>query len=555
MMIKTEQEVYKFFCQAAQEACGIQLGEKQIRLVETRLQKRWRELGLPSIVDYFQYYLKNVEVEKQQIISLLTTHHTYFFREFAHFEFLLERLPDLVKTLREEKRNTLKIWSAASSRGEEAYSLAMFLTYHLKTLAPDIKISIFGSDVCVESVQRAKNGVYTWEDLKKSPRNYIDGKWLKGTGEIEGYVSAKKELRDICSFSVMNLFEITKNSFREKFDIIFCRNVFIYFNPTQIKDVTQRLMEHLTPKGYFFIGLSESLLHMDMVDVGHLGKSIYHKGHIKAPKAVTKLKKVVCVDDSDVVLKLLRRIFNAENGYEVVGEARNGEEAHRAIQMHSPDYVTLDIHMPVLDGVSYLEKYYNESHPSVLIVSSVSRDERDLALKALNFGARDYVEKPSLANFAKAQEEILSKLAAMPITKSTRKVMDIEGSFSKDLLDKKLSNEMVAVISDGSDLTLVNALSKACPNVKNFERPKPGFENLLFSQIIQHLAQGNGKKYLFIQGEIPYSYDTHLKSLKNLSMLFIEDHQLVVRNKTHDFSYNIDICPRTSMDYEFKKVA
>lgn len=565
--MKNEEQLFQYFANIVSDACGVQFGEKQKRLVETRLQKRWRDLGLSSLEQYHQYFVKNPTEEKSQLVSLLTTHHTYFFREFAHFEFILEQLPELVAKVRAEKRNVLRVWSAASSHGEEAYSLAMFLSYHLKEIAPDIKPQIFGSDVCEASVKKAQNGVYTWEELKKAPRNYVSGKWLKGTADIEGYVCAKKELKELCEFKTMNLFEIQKSSFKTPFDLIFCRNVFIYFSSEQIKTLVDKLLPHLADHGHFIVGLSESLMHLG-IPLGHKGKSIYCKPTAQANKPVAqksealvaapRIKRVVCVDDSDVVLKLLQRMFSAESGYQVVGVARNGEEAAQVIKRERPDFVTLDIHMPVLDGVAYLEKYYGPTHPPVLIVSSVSREEKDLALKALRLGAKDYVEKPSLATFSKAQEEIMAKLGAMPITKATAGANDIENSFAKVQSSTGPKGATIAIINLGQNtqvdfLKMGLGLKGIIP--KEFTPPSMALEAEFFNQVKDYFRASTTPQCLFILGKVPSSYYKYLRELRSLHTLYVEDEKVLDENVRNAFSFKVEVCPVTSMVYEFGKVA
>lgn len=562
--MKDQDKLYQYFANLVSEACGIQLGEKQKRLVETRLQKRWRDLGLTTLDEYHQYFLSNSLDEKNQLISLLTTHHTYFFREFAHFEFILQELPKTIARLRSEKRNVFRIWSAASSHGEEAYSLAMFLSYHLKEMAPDVKVQIFGSDVCEASVAKAKNGVYTWEELKKAPRNYISGKWLRGSAEIEGYVCAKKELKDMCQFKTMNLFEIDKHSFKEPFDIIFCRNVFIYFTSEQIKELVGKLMQHLCEDGHFIVGLSESLMHLGL-SLGHKGKSIYCKT-ITAEKrqtattrsyvAATTPKRIVCVDDSDVVLKLMQRMFDGDSGYKVVGIARNGEEAAKVIAEQRPDYVTLDIHMPVLDGVSYLKKYYSSSHPAVLIVSSVSREEKDLAQRAIEYGARDYVEKPSLATFSKAKEEILAKLGAMPITRKEA-LSELEKDFSKTQTNRKNSAAVAIITSslNGDCDSLKRGLNSKGILPREFSVPPSSLESEFFNQLNDYFHTSTGERYLFILGKIPVHYYSYLRNMRNLHTVFVEDERLLEENIRSAFSFKVEVCPATSMVYEYGKVA
>nr|HPI39715.1 CheR family methyltransferase [Pseudobdellovibrionaceae bacterium] len=119
------------------EMAGIQLGERQHSMVENRLKTRLMRLGIPTFQEYFKYLEKNKESESQALMSLMTTHHTYFFREFSHFEYLLNSgLPQAIERARNRRDKTIHVWSAACSRGQEVYSLAMFFTFHLSKMAP-----------------------------------------------------------------------------------------------------------------------------------------------------------------------------------------------------------------------------------------------------------------------------------------------------------------------------------------------------------------------------------------------------------------------------------
>ncbi len=217
-------------------------------MVENRLRARMSRLRLDNISDYVRYLMANKESESQALLSLMTTHHTYFFREFNHFEFLLNKgLDQILAGVRARGDNTLRVWSAACSRGQEAYSLAMFLNFHVTRAFPGIKIEILGTDVDPESVAIATNGVYKHDELKQSPAMYVDGCWARGTEELSAFSKAKKVIRDMCRFEPGNLLSGQLPS-KNKFDLIFCRNVFIYFNEDQIKQVTRALIDRLEPR-------------------------------------------------------------------------------------------------------------------------------------------------------------------------------------------------------------------------------------------------------------------------------------------------------------------
>jgi chemotaxis protein methyltransferase CheR len=441
------------------EITGNQFSEKHRSMLENRLKKRAIDLRLSGLDDYLDYFKHNQDDEVKHLISLLTTHHTFFFREFGHFEYLEEKvLPDLIPIARARADKKITIWSAACSRGHEVYSLGMFLDFYLKKMAPDLNYEILGTDIDPESVAFAKNGVYSRKEIKEAPLIYLADHWARGTGPIVNFVKVKTSLRTHTRWDVFNLLKFPQG-FHEMFDIIFCRNVYIYFNSEQIKHSTSELMRHLHPHGHFFVGISESLTGLNL-PINTVGPSIYrHLGFvlptvrkfpagidatvnngtkanltlvkdlkssvdskpavethptktsgIMASSSFKDILRVVCVDDSPSIITLMKKILSLDEGFDVVGIANNGLEAHTKIKELKPDVVTLDIHMPQQTGIEYLVNSYKGDHPPVIMVSSVSRDESDLAIKALSLGASDYVEKPALSNLPEIGEEIRRKL-------------------------------------------------------------------------------------------------------------------------------------------------
>lgn len=436
---------------------GVQLGEKQRALVQTRLNKRVSDLGYRTIEDYQGYYEKNENNEIQHIISLLTTHHTYFFREFSHFEYVAERaLPALIPKVRARPDKTLKIWCAAASRGQEVYSLAMFLKHHLALYGPEIKFKILGTDVDEQSVRIGRNGVYPRREILGAPLAYVANHWARGTGDISDFVKARASLRESVVFEQSNLLDPTDKFDGQKFDLIFCRNVFIYFTPEQIRNSTRMLLNHLHPWGYFFIGISESLNGLGF-ELKSDGPSIYRfpeaaaKGDtgvsslsdfgsrtVPAPTSVLSARpiKVFCIDDSSSIHSLLKQVLKKDVGFEIVGTAVNGLDASQKLALlPEVDVVTLDIHMPEQNGIEYLERNFSAKHPPVVMLSSVSRDQSDLAFKALELGASDFVEKPALNQLQERGEEIRAKLkSAVWMHRARQKAADsLDRDFKKRL--------------------------------------------------------------------------------------------------------------------------
>ena len=416
----------------AAELTGVQLTERHHTMIASRLQKRMAELKLSSLTQYVQFYYQNRFQENQKLISLLTTHHTYFFREYSHFEFLLnETIPALLPLIQSRPDKSLKIWAAACSRGQEVYSLAMFLDFHLKKFDPAIKFEILGTDIDSESIAIASNGVYLRSELKSAPLSLVADHWAKGSGDIEAYVKAKKTIRRFCSFNQANLLELKKGSEPVmKFDVVFCRNVFIYFNQEQIKSITTQFMDRLNPNGFLFVGISESLTSLGLA-IKNCGPSVYrHQIRELTEKVLSKpiasVKKtpirILCVDDSPAILTLLKKIFSEnKEEFEVVGTAVNGLDAEKKLKELKPDVLTLDIHMPEQTGIEYLQKNFSPHHPPVIMVTSVAREDSGLAGKALTLGASDYVEKPALSNLAERGEELRTKVRCAVFSKGQSK--------------------------------------------------------------------------------------------------------------------------------------
>jgi len=425
------------------EMAGIQLGERQESMVENRLRTRMLKLNLPTFEDYLKFLKHNQETESQALLSLLTTHHTYFFREFSHFEHLLNHgLNSMIEKARARPDKTIRVWSAACSRGQEVYSLAMFFNFHLKHMAPDVKFELYASDVDPESVEIAKNGVYKNEELKQCPAMYMDGNWSKGSGDVKEFSKVKDSLKNHCKFLVVNLFQPESFLTGKKFDLIFCRNVFIYFKPDQIKQITKSFLNHLDPHGYVYLGVSETLNGLDL-PIALTGPSVYrHKEAVAGQNVKTRISsdqykvpstllndptmvkafeeptpaevktyEVLCVDDSQTIHALLGKILTPDHHFKIIDKAMNGREALDLLKTKTYDIITLDLHMPEVDGVGFLKEY--KGNVPVVVLSSINRDDPSVAQQAVKFGAKDYIEKPSLENFAQACNEIRSKLKAI----------------------------------------------------------------------------------------------------------------------------------------------
>lgn len=227
---------------------GIVLNDSKEQLVVGRLDKRLRALGLDSFGEYFSRLgLPEHEVETELAMDLLTTNETYFFREPKHFEFLRTTvLPEL------PVHRPLRAWSAASSSGEEAYTLAMSFSEHFRG-----EFEIVGTDISTRMVEKASRGLYPIQAMEKIPLELLKRHCLRGTEEYDGLLMMSPALCSKLRFLRANLLQPLPDI--GLFDLIFLRNVMIYFDKADKEKLVARAIKHLRPGGYFFVSHSETL--------------------------------------------------------------------------------------------------------------------------------------------------------------------------------------------------------------------------------------------------------------------------------------------------------
>ena len=223
-----------------------------------RLSRRLRELGGTS----FRTYLRQVEedaTERMRMLDALCTHETHFFREPRHFEFLeREVLPEWRARgdTGSGAGRRVRVWSAGCSTGEEPYTLAMVLRHHLPA-EEGWRIDILATDLSTRILERARQALFPMEKAAEIPRPYLRAYMLRGTGSQEGWMKAGPELRELVRFQRVNLND--GHGVTGHFDLLFCRNVLIYFDMASKARAVERLLGHLSPRGLLFLGHAESL--------------------------------------------------------------------------------------------------------------------------------------------------------------------------------------------------------------------------------------------------------------------------------------------------------
>lgn len=248
---------YKFLVELIYERSRIHLGPEKRELVTSRLGKRLRHHGLTCYGDYCQMLRSpGGDEELTHLIDAISTNHTFFFREARHFEHLNQTL--LPSFTRECSGSTFRCWSAASSTGEEPYSIAISLQEYFSKPGCSSPWTLDASDISTKVLAKAKEGIYPSERLQEVSPELLRKYFLAGKGDYAGLFQVKPELRTKVRFHHLNLFSRTY-PFTEPFHLIFCRNVMIYFDRQTQEQLVARLHDLIVPGGYLYTGHSESL--------------------------------------------------------------------------------------------------------------------------------------------------------------------------------------------------------------------------------------------------------------------------------------------------------
>jgi chemotaxis protein methyltransferase CheR len=236
---------------------GIWLSEVKTELLTGRLSKRLRALGLKSFSEYYTRVRQDNE-ERMVMLDTITTNETHFFREPGHFQLLEKEILPAWQVQAEAGRRsrTIRVWSAGCSTGQEAYSLAMLLVDRLPA-SKGWSIEIVATDLSRKALAVAEEGVWNSDKATEIPPHYLRAYTLKGVNENQGKIKAAPAIQ-IIQFLRLNLNDAMYPDIG-RFDLVFCRNVLIYFDVESRKRVINNLLRHLVPEGYFFVGHAETL--------------------------------------------------------------------------------------------------------------------------------------------------------------------------------------------------------------------------------------------------------------------------------------------------------
>ncbi|MCG8570628.1 MAG: protein-glutamate O-methyltransferase CheR [Spirochaetes bacterium] len=255
---------------------GINFSEKKKVLVKTRLNQYLINHGYHCFNDFYQNLVSSANPALLlDLAERLTTNYTFFFRETEHFHFLLKTiLPQIQKNKEERENKTIRIWSAGCSSGEEPYSLAILLhDYFSKSFDP-FEFKILATDISLKVLEKAQIGIYPKDVLKNVPDRLLKNYFTPLDNDA---YQVNQKIKEMVTIRRLNLMS-AKFPFHESFDIIFCRNVMIYFDDESRKKLIQQYYQHTREGGYLIIGHSESL-HRRTTLYQYIQPSIYRKGN------------------------------------------------------------------------------------------------------------------------------------------------------------------------------------------------------------------------------------------------------------------------------------
>jgi len=263
---------FDFIRHVVGENAGIVLGPNKRQLVQGRLARRLRELALPSYEAYCEYLRDAGPEELVGLINAITTNVTSFFRENHHFEALGSyMLPEAMKRNGASRR--LRVWSAGCSTGEEPYCIAMAAAGVLPS-SPRYDFKILATDIDSNVVAAATAGIYPLDRMSSVSQERLKRFFQKGSGANEGCAVARQDIKSMITFRTLNLLQSWP--MKGPFDVIFCRNVMIYFDQPTREKLVNRFSEMLAPGGYLCIGHSESI-HAGSAPFKLVGKTIYRR--------------------------------------------------------------------------------------------------------------------------------------------------------------------------------------------------------------------------------------------------------------------------------------
>ncbi len=269
-MVSMNKNIFDRLRKLVYDKSGISLGDHKEALVTARVGKRMRTLGMEEFEDYLDHLVEDKSgQEVVQLLDVISTNVTHFFREAQHFDVLAE----LLRQWSEEGQSRFRIWCAAASSGEEPYTIAMMMR---EALDGGADAKMLATDISTRVLEKAKEGVYEDRHVEKIPPQLLRKYFTKRGGENKGLWEARQTLKQLITFGRLNLSEFPYR-LKGPLDVIFCRNVMIYFDNDMRSRVLANMYKLLRPGGYLMVGHAESLTGL-VSEFKSVRPSVYIKG-------------------------------------------------------------------------------------------------------------------------------------------------------------------------------------------------------------------------------------------------------------------------------------
>ena len=402
------QEELRALCEFLYRRTGMVFTEAKRYYVQRRISDRMNALGIAPFRTYFARLRSDVDGEVEQFINAFTVNETYFYREDHQLRCLSS---DLLNERVRAKRpgEALRIWSVPCATGEEPYSIAIWLLENWPEV--DVQdIEIIGSDIDTQCTAAAAEGEYGTRALMRLSPQLVE-KYFVPAGKDRWRVVP--ELRQSVQFSSANITKASETRQHGIFDVIFCRNVLIYFDDASRRVAAENLFEALAPGGFICLGHTESMSRISpLFEVRRFADAIVYQrplagGNGGRSMAETASKRILVVDDASLVRRYYRDALERA-GFEV-DEALNGVEALEKLLAEPADLLIVDVNMPQMDGFTFLRSLRQQappiaSIPALVISTEAGPHDRRAARSA---GANFYLVKPV------AQDALVQHVAIM----------------------------------------------------------------------------------------------------------------------------------------------
>lgn len=277
-LIQISEEIFLRLAKLLTDRYGIKLPADKRIMLQSRLQPRLRELEMDSFENYCQFVFDpaNTCEELKKMVDYISTNKTDFFRENQHFELLSSVvLPDLYHRKAAGGSNRIRCWCAGCSTGQEVFSLAMTIEEYSQSVGRSGGYSIVGSDISSRVLEVARTAIYPFSQSDRIPPHFLKKYVLKSKDTQNPRIRIAKPIRSKVTFVYGNLMD-SDDRVNLRFQIIFVRNTLIYFDRENQKQILKKVLDHLEPGGYLFVGHSESLIYSDL-PITLVGSSLYQK--------------------------------------------------------------------------------------------------------------------------------------------------------------------------------------------------------------------------------------------------------------------------------------